>query len=128
MPEPRDGSKIRGQAREQRDTGSGVMTGCYEDTSAGSRSSQRLASGGGTDRPAGRTLPDASKAGDARRPIRIAIDVPVTVPGLRTVRCGVGAFCPACGDRVRATDPNVQRDDVRWHLACTTLRLDAGAR
>lgn len=32
----------------------------------------------------------------------------------------IGAFCPACGERVRASDPNVQRDDVRWHLACTT--------
>lgn len=35
----------------------------------------------------------------------------------------VGAFCPACGERVRPSDPHVQRDDVRWHLDCTTLRL-----
>lgn len=35
----------------------------------------------------------------------------------------VGAFCPACGERVRPTDPHVQDGNVRWHLTCTTFQV-----
>jgi hypothetical protein len=38
----------------------------------------------------------------------------------------IGVFCPACGERVPPGAPQLLRDDVRWHLHCTTFRLDHG--
>lgn len=42
----------------------------------------------------------------------------------RRIVGNVGRFCPACGHPVRATDPHLQRDDVRWHLDCTSVRIE----